>query len=54
MIRVALGDEAYTTAWEAGRALPLEGAIAEALAVVEELNSFSLGGSGAPEVDGAP
>jgi hypothetical protein len=31
-LRTALGDDAFTAAWAAGRALPLEQAIAEALA----------------------
>jgi tetratricopeptide (TPR) repeat protein len=39
--RVALGDEAFTTAWEAGRALSLEGAIAEALETVDQAEASS-------------
>jgi tetratricopeptide (TPR) repeat protein len=31
--KASLGDEAFTTAWDAGQALPLEQAIAEALSV---------------------
>jgi len=34
--RVALGADAFAAAWAAGRALPLEAAVAEALAVADE------------------
>ncbi len=34
--RTALGEEAFEAAWMAGRALPIEAAIAEALAMSEE------------------
>ena len=36
-VRLALGNEAFTAAWEAGRALQLDAAIAEALALTEAL-----------------
>jgi hypothetical protein len=36
-IRADLGAEAFAVAWAAGRALPLEQAVAEALAATEEL-----------------
>ena len=35
--RGQLGDEAFAAAWEAGRALPLEEAVAEALAAANDL-----------------
>jgi len=35
-IRAALGEEAFAAAWAAGRALPLDGAVAEALAASPE------------------
>ena len=38
-MREALGEEAFTTAWEAGRALPLQEAITEAVTLADELMS---------------
>ena len=38
-MREALGEEAFTTAREAGRALPLQEAITEAVALADELMS---------------
>lgn len=38
-MREALGEEAFTTAREAGRALPLQEVITEALALADELLS---------------
>jgi hypothetical protein len=38
-IREALGEETFTTAREAGRALPLQEAITEAVALADELTS---------------
>jgi non-specific serine/threonine protein kinase len=46
--RLALGDQAFAAAWEAGRSLPLEGALAEALALLREPNDVAHGSSGAP------
>jgi len=37
-IRASLGDEAYTAAWNAGRALTLEQAIADALGMADTLS----------------
>ena len=39
LVRVALGDEAFTTAWEAGRGLSLDGAIVEALETVDQVEA---------------
>ena len=39
LVRVALGDEPFMVAWEAGRALTLEGAIAEALETVDQVEA---------------
>ena len=36
-VRAALGDESFAAAWDAGRALRLDEAIAEALALAQEL-----------------
>jgi predicted ATPase/class 3 adenylate cyclase len=52
--RVALGDEVFTTAWEAGRVLSLEGAIAEALALVEEQDGVAIRSPGAAVGDKSP
>jgi tetratricopeptide (TPR) repeat protein len=54
LVRVALGNEAFMTAWETGRALSLEGAIAEALTLTEELDGIALRSSRASEVDRSP
>jgi tetratricopeptide (TPR) repeat protein len=40
-VRAALGESDFTAAWEAGRALPLEEAVAEALALADELGRES-------------
>ena len=40
-VQVALGDEAFAVAWEAGRALSLAGAIAEALETVDQVEAGS-------------
>jgi hypothetical protein len=37
MTRAALGDEAFHRAWTAGRALPLDDAVREALSIAEEI-----------------
>jgi predicted ATPase len=39
LVRVALGDEVFTTAWEAGRTLSLEEAITEALETVDRVEA---------------
>jgi predicted ATPase/transcriptional regulator with XRE-family HTH domain len=38
-MREALGEEAFTTAWEAGRALPMQEVVSEGIALADELVS---------------
>ncbi len=42
-VRVRLGEERYASAWAAGRALPLDDAVTEAMWVADELVSFAPG-----------
>jgi non-specific serine/threonine protein kinase len=49
--RAALGDEAFAAAWAAGRALPLEAAVAEADAVLAEEEAAAPEASAEPAVD---